>query len=76
MVINEIIFENNNNNSNYNDKFLSGEKIINKEDEKTKSDEINIEKNFSFIMNEKDIKDLKEISDNHNYWIDSDPEEI
>lgn len=76
MVINEIIFENNNNNSNYNDKFLSGEKIINKEDEKTKSDEINIEKNFSFIMNEKDIKDLKEISDNQNYWIDSDPEEI
>jgi hypothetical protein len=75
MKINETIFNNNNNIIN-NGNFLNGEKIINKEDENTKNDEINIEKKLSFIMNENDIKDLKEISDNQNYWIDSDPEDI
>ena len=74
-IINETIFENKIN-SNNNGKFLNSEKKINKEDENIQNDEINIEKNFSFIMNENDIKDLKEIPDNQNYWIDSDPEDI
>ena len=59
LIINETIFENNNSNNKGN--FLNSEKIINKEDDNTKKDVINIEKNFSFVMSENDIKDLKEI---------------
>jgi len=76
MAINGTVFEGNNNNIENNDNFLNGEKLINKEDEDSKNGEINIEKNLSFIMNEKDIKDLKEITDNQDYWMDSEPEDI
>lgn len=77
IIINEIIFERNNNNKIINkDNFMNGEKINNKEEEDIKNGDINIEKNISFIMNENDIKDLKEITDNQDYWIDSEPEDL
>ena len=61
-IINETIFENK----------INKEEIVNKNNKRNKND-INIENDFLFVINEID-KDFKEFSNIYNYWIDSEPE--
>ena len=54
----------------------SGELMNKCNDEDIKKNDININNDFLFAFNENEIKDMKEISNNHNYWIDFEPDEI
>ena len=53
----------------------SGELMNKCNDEDIKKNDININNDFLFAFNENEIKDMKEISNNHNYWIDFESDE-
>ena len=74
-LINDTIFERKmSNNKNENNIFENDEDELRNKNKDNKGK--NIENDFLFVINEIEDKDFKELANQNNYWIDSEPEDL